>query len=158
MSAERFVMSQRVRPRHCDAQAMVYAGRYHEFCEDAFLGWLEDGGLSYASLRALRVDLVISESRYSFRRPARLDDDLLIAVTGEMTTESSLSTRFEIRRGNEQLATASITYVAVRNGRRCPVPDRLRNLIPHAAPAGKALLDVPQTRRPLPAARKTPRE
>ena len=130
MSTEPFVMSQRVRPRHCDAQAMVYAGRYHEFCEDAFLSWLEDAGLSYASLRALCVDLVISESRYSFRRPARLDDDLLIAVTGEMTTESSLTARFQLRRGNEQLATASITYVAVRDGRRCPVPDRLRNLIP----------------------------
>jgi acyl-CoA thioester hydrolase len=158
MSAEPFVMAQRVRPRHCDAQEMVHAGRYHEFCEDTFLGWLEDAGLSYASLRALSVDLVISESRYSFRRPARLDDDLLIAVTGEMATESSLSTRFEVRRGNEQLATASITYVAVRDGRRCPVPDGLRNLIGFAAPAGKALLDVPQRQRPLPAGRETPRE
>jgi YbgC/YbaW family acyl-CoA thioester hydrolase len=143
MSAEPFVMSQRVRPRHCDAQAMVYAGRYHEFCEDAFLGWLDNAGLSYASLRALNVDLVISESRYSFRRPARLDDDLLVAVTGKMTTESSLATRFEIRRGNEQLATASITYVAVRDGRRCPVPDRLRNLVPNAAPDRKALSQTP---------------
>jgi acyl-CoA thioester hydrolase len=158
MSTEPFVMSQRVRPRHCDAQAMVYAGRYHEFCEDAFLGWLEDAGLSYPSLRALSVDLVISESRYSFRRPARLDDDLRIAVTGEMTTESTLAARFELRRGDELLATASITYVAVRDGRRCPVPDQLRNLIPQAAPDGNALLDASQTPGPLSAAQQTRRE
>jgi YbgC/YbaW family acyl-CoA thioester hydrolase len=85
VTLEPFVVSQRVRPRHCDAQAMVYAGRYHEFCEDAFICWLENLNVSYASLRAQDVDLVISESQYSFRRPARLDDELLIAVTGEMT-------------------------------------------------------------------------
>jgi hypothetical protein len=72
-----------------------------------------------------------------------------------MTTESTLTTLFEIRRGNEQLATASITYVAVRDGRRCPVPDRLRNLIRYAAPDGKALSQTPE---PLSAARETPRE
>ena len=128
-------MSQRVRPRHCDAQAMVYAGRYHEFCEDAFLDWLEHAGLSYAGLRALDVDLVISEARNSYRRPARLDDKLLIAVAAETTSESALSAHFEIRRASDLLATALITYVAVQAGRRCPVPDRLRRLIPPRADA-----------------------
>jgi hypothetical protein len=28
-----------VRPRHCDAQSMVHAARYHEFFEDSFLDW-----------------------------------------------------------------------------------------------------------------------
>ena len=136
MSSSPFVLSQPVRPRHCDAQAMVYAGRYHEFCEDAFLGWLEHLGLPYAGLRALDVDLVISDARYSYRRPGRLDDELLIAVTGETTAQSALTAQFEIRRGGDLLATASIGYVAVRDGRRSPVPDQLRRLIP--APAGAA--------------------
>jgi YbgC/YbaW family acyl-CoA thioester hydrolase len=142
VTTEPFVMSQRVRPRHCDAQAMVYAGRYHEFCEDAFLGWLEHAGVSYAGLRAMDVDLVISEARYSYRRPARLDDALLIAVTGETTAESALTAQFEIRRGDDLLATASISYVAVHDGRRCPVPDGLRRLIPPADPQAEALLDA----------------
>jgi YbgC/YbaW family acyl-CoA thioester hydrolase len=145
VTTEPFVMSQPVRPRHCDAQAMVYAGRYHEFCEDAFLGWLEHVGLSYARLRALDVDLVISDARYSYRRPARLDDELLIAVTAETTAESALAARFEIRRGDDLLATAVIGYVAVRGGRRCPVPDGLRTLIPprpQAAPNAEALIDA----------------
>jgi YbgC/YbaW family acyl-CoA thioester hydrolase len=145
MSSSPFVLSQPVRPRHCDAQAMVYAGRYHEFCEDAFLGWLEHLGLPYAGLRALDVDLVISQARYSYRRPARLDDELLIAVTGETTAESALTAEFEIRRGGDLLATASIGYVAVRGGRRCPVPDQLRRLIPPRAGAdqdAERLLDA----------------
>jgi YbgC/YbaW family acyl-CoA thioester hydrolase len=131
---EPFVMAQRVRPRHCDAQAMVYAGRYHEFCEDAFIGWLEHFRVSYASLRASDVDLVISESRYSYRRPARLDDELLIAVTAEMTTESTLTAHFAIRRGTEPLATAVISYVAVHDGHRTELPDALRSLVSRAAP------------------------
>lgn len=137
MSAEPFVLSQRVRPRHCDAQAMVYAGRYHEFCEDAFLGWLEHVGLPYAGLRARSpgVDLVVSGAQYSYRRPARLDDELLISVTGETTSQSALAARFEIWRGDELVATASISYVAVHDGRRCPVPDELWRLIPQRTPA-----------------------
>jgi acyl-CoA thioester hydrolase len=130
VTLEPFVMSQRVRPRHCDAQAMVYAGRYHEFCEDAFICWLENLNVSYASLRAQDVDLVISESQYSFRRPARLDDELLIAVTGEITSESTLAAHFTVRRGGEPLATAVISYVAVRDGHRCQLPNGLRDQIP----------------------------
>ena len=143
MSSSAFVLSQPVRPRHCDAQAMVYAGRYHEFCEDAFLGWLEHLGLPYAGLRALDVDLVISDARYSYRRPARLDDELLITVTGEATEQSVLTADFEIRRGGDLLATASISYVAVQGGRRCPVPDALRRLVPAgSARDAEALLDA----------------
>jgi acyl-CoA thioester hydrolase len=134
VTLEPFVVSQQVRPRHCDAQAMVYAGRYHEFCEDAFICWLENLNLSYASLRAQGVDLVISESQYSYRRPARLDDELLIAVAGEMTTESTLTAHFTFRRGAELLAAAVISYVAVHDGHRCQLPHGLRDQIPQAAP------------------------
>jgi acyl-CoA thioesterase FadM len=45
-----FVMEHQVRPRHCDAQAMVHAARYHDFYEDAFLGWLEHIGALLSTL------------------------------------------------------------------------------------------------------------
>ena len=128
MSAAAFVVEQQVRPRHCDAQAVVHAGRYHEFCEDAFVGWLEHVGMSYQALRADGVDLVISESRYSYRRPARLDDRLRIAVTGRADSESSLTATFEIGRGEDVLTSAQITYAAVNNGHRCPLPLALQRL------------------------------
>jgi YbgC/YbaW family acyl-CoA thioester hydrolase len=142
VATEPFVVSQQVRPRHCDAQAMVHAGRYHEFCEDAFIGWLEHLDLSYASLRALGVDLVISESRYSYRRPARLDDNLLIAVSGEVTNESTLTARFAVRRVDHLLASAVISYVAVHDGHRCQLPEALWRLIPPAAPDAEPLLEA----------------
>lgn len=120
-----FALSLRVRPRYRDAQGMVYAGRYHEFCEDAFLGMLEQLGIPYRRWREQGVDLVISEAHYCYRRPAHLDDDLYVAVAAEVTTESTVAARFEVGRDGELLATALIRYVAVRESRRCQVPDEL---------------------------------
>jgi YbgC/YbaW family acyl-CoA thioester hydrolase len=142
MAIEPFVIAQKVRPRHCDAQAMVYAGRYHEFCEDAFLGWLDHVKVPYARLRALDADLVISEARYSYRRPARLDDELIIEVTGEITTESTLTARFAVRHGGDLLATAVISYVALHDGHRCELPGELGNQLPRAAPDAESLLEA----------------
>jgi YbgC/YbaW family acyl-CoA thioester hydrolase len=112
---------------------MVYAGRYHEFCEDAFLDMLEHVGAPYRRWRQQGVDLVISEAHYRYHRPAHLDDDLSVAVTIEVTTEFTLTARFEVGNDSQLLATATIHYAAVRDGRRCPVPDELSRVIAAAA-------------------------
>ena len=119
-------IEQRVRPRHCDAQGMVYAPRYHEFCEDALLTWLEQQDKSYAGLRESGVDLVITEVRYSYHRPARLDDLLTITVDPAPIGDSALQARFSIDRDVDHIADAAITFVAVRGGKRCPLPGSLR--------------------------------
>jgi acyl-CoA thioester hydrolase len=141
VTGDRFTINRRVRPRHCDAQAMVYAARYHEFCEDAFLDWLEVNGIPYATLRASGVDLVIAESRYSFRRSAELDDRLHISISGETVAESTLAARFEVRRDEDLLATADVTYVAIHDGRRCALPGPLRRLAPQRSSAGVRILE-----------------
>jgi YbgC/YbaW family acyl-CoA thioester hydrolase len=140
VTGDRFTIKRQVRPRHCDAQAMVYAARYHEFCEDAFLDWLEVTGTPYEALRASGVDLVIADSRYVYRRPAALDDRLDISLSGETVAESTLAARFEVRRDDDVLATADVTYVAVHDGRRCPLPGPLRRLAPRASSAGAQIL------------------
>jgi YbgC/YbaW family acyl-CoA thioester hydrolase len=142
VTVDPFVMEQHVRLHHCDAQAMVHAARYHDFCEDAFFGWLEHIGTPYPTLRAGGVDLVISESRYSYRRPARLDDRLRIAVAGDVVTESTLTVRFEVRRDQEVLATAEITYAAVHGGHRCALPAILQRRGGQRPATAKPLLDA----------------
>jgi len=137
-----FVIEQHVRLHHCDARAMVHAARYHDFCEDAFLGWLEHIGTPYPTLRAGSVELVISESRYSYLRPARLDDRLRVAVAGDVATESTLTARFEVRRDQEVLATADITYVAVHGGCRCALPAILQRRAAPRPMTPKPLLDA----------------
>jgi YbgC/YbaW family acyl-CoA thioester hydrolase len=142
VTVDAFVMEHQVRPRHCDAQAMVHAARYHDFYEDAFLGWLEHIGAPYSTLRASGVDLVISESRYSYRRPARMDDLLRVVVTGEAVTAFTLTASFEVIRDQDVLATAEITYAAVHGDHRGTLPAILsrRTTTPPATAA--SLLDA----------------
>jgi YbgC/YbaW family acyl-CoA thioester hydrolase len=141
VTVDPFVMEHQVHPRHCDAQAMVHAARYYDFYEDAFLGWLDHIGTPYSTLRASGVDLVISESRYSYRRPARLDDRLRIAVTGEAVTAFTLTARFEVSRDQDVLATAEITYAAVHGDQRGTLPAILSRRSSPLAPA-TSLLDA----------------
>jgi acyl-CoA thioester hydrolase len=116
----------RVRPRHCDAQAMVHALRYHEFFEDAVLGWLDDRAGGYRRLRAdAGVDLVIVSSACEYREPARLDDDLDVDCDRERRGRTSLTLRCTVRRGSRVLAIGRITYVCVRDGAPTPLPAHL---------------------------------
>ncbi|MGI5228853.1 hotdog domain-containing protein [Actinoallomurus sp. CA-142502] len=106
----------RVRPRHCDAQGMVYAGRYHEFFEDAFLDWLDEHAGGYARLRAEGVDMVIVSSACDHRRPARLGDPLTVEAGPERTGRTSLTMAFTVRDPGGPVAEGRITYVAVGSG------------------------------------------
>ena len=49
-----------VRPRHCDAQAMMHATRYYEYFEDAFLDWLGARG-GYDAWRCDVLELSVRE-------------------------------------------------------------------------------------------------
>jgi acyl-CoA thioester hydrolase len=117
----------RVRPRHCDAQAMVHAARYHEFFEDAVLDWLDAHAGGYRRLRERTgVDLVIAASGCEYRAPARLDDDLAVDCRPQRVGRTSLTLRCTVRRGEEVLAVGTTTYVCVRAGAPAPVPAVLR--------------------------------
>jgi YbgC/YbaW family acyl-CoA thioester hydrolase len=117
----------RVRPRHCDAQAMVHASRYYEFFEDAFLDWLDEHAGGYRHLRCQdRIDFVIVASGCEYRQPARLDDELTVESRTERVGRTSLTVRFTVRRGRDELAVGHSTYVAVRDGTPAPLPSTLR--------------------------------
>lgn len=60
----------RVRPRHCDAQAVVHASRYYEFFGDAFLDRLDDHMDGHRRLREENtIDLVIVSGGCDYRAP-----------------------------------------------------------------------------------------
>jgi YbgC/YbaW family acyl-CoA thioester hydrolase len=127
------VMSLRVRPRHCDAQAMVYAGRYYEFFEDAFLEWLEEHAGGYARLRSAGADLVVASSGCDYRGPARLDDRLSVETRPARVGRTSLTMSFTIRGPEAVVAAGRITYVAVSaGGGSVPLPQALRGAVEDA--------------------------
>jgi acyl-CoA thioester hydrolase len=111
----------RVRPRHCDAQGMVYAGRYHEFFEDAFLDWLDEHAGGYEGLRSGGVDMVVVASGCEHRRPARLGDRLSIETRPDRAGSTSLTMSFTVRSAEGEVAVGRITYVSAGAGGG-PVP------------------------------------
>jgi YbgC/YbaW family acyl-CoA thioester hydrolase len=112
-----------VRPRHCDAQGMVYAGRYHEFFEDAYLDWLDEHAGGYEALRADGTDLVMAASEYRFRRPARLGERLTVETHPSRAGDTSVTMAFTVTGPAGQIATGRITYVAIGTaGRPVPLP------------------------------------
>jgi YbgC/YbaW family acyl-CoA thioester hydrolase len=116
----------RVRPRHCDAQGMVYAGRYHEFFEDAFLDWLDEHAGGYERLRSGGVDMVVVASGCEHRRPARLGDRLSIETRPDRVGSTSLTMTFTVRGPEGEVAAGRITYVAVEaGGGSVPLPAQL---------------------------------
>jgi TetR/AcrR family tetracycline transcriptional repressor len=118
----------RVRPRHCDAQAMVHATRYYEFFEDAVIDWLAEHAGGYRQLRERAgVDLVIVSSGCEYHEPARLDDDLVVECAPERLGRTSLTLGCKVRRGSTVLAVGRLTYVCVRAGAPVTLPDELRH-------------------------------
>src|SRR3569833_1221576 len=120
------VTAVRVRPRHCDAQGMVYAGRYHEFFEDAFLDWLEDHAGGYTRLRSGGVGMVVVASGCEHRRPARLGGLLEVEARPERVGDTSLTMVFPVTGPEGEVALGRITFVAGgAGGTAVPLPEAL---------------------------------
>jgi YbgC/YbaW family acyl-CoA thioester hydrolase len=114
----------RVRPRHCDAQAMMHAARYYECFEDAFLDWLDARG-GYGRLREEGADLVIKASGCEYHAPARLDQRLAVQTRPARAGTTSLTMTFTLRHADDLVAVGTVTYVCVRDGRPAPLPAML---------------------------------
>jgi acyl-CoA thioesterase FadM/ketosteroid isomerase-like protein len=118
-----------VRPRHCDAQAMLHASRYYEYFEDAFLDWLDAHLGGYAALRATGTDLVVVASGCDHQRAATLTDRLAIDVRPVAAGRTSLSMAFTVRRAHgDVLAVGHTTYVCVSAAGPVALPEHLRAL------------------------------
>lgn len=119
-----------VRPRHCDAQGMVHAGRYQEFFEDAFLDWLEEHAGGYQALRDGGADMVIVASSCRHRRPARLGERLVIDTRPKRAGVTSLTMAFTVEDPAGEVAAGTITYASVgtegdSEGGTVPLPQTL---------------------------------
>lgn len=115
-----------VRPRHCDAQAMLHASRYYEYYEDAILAGLDEHVGGYQKLQQSGVDLVIIESGSRHHLPARLNDVLAIEVRPLALTTSSIKIQFRGVLDTELVALGTTTCVAVNAAGKAPLPESIR--------------------------------
>ncbi|MGH8481941.1 MAG: tol-pal system-associated acyl-CoA thioesterase [Nevskiaceae bacterium] len=111
-----------------DASRVVYHAAYVKYFERARTEWLRGLGFSQHGLHdRLGVVFTVANIDVDFLRPARLDDELRVAVTVEQVRGASLTFRQELFRKGEDgtpLARAQVRVgcVDVTTFRPCPLP------------------------------------
>jgi acyl-CoA thioester hydrolase len=135
-----FRWASRVYWEDTDGGGIVYYGNYLRFLERARTEWLRSLGFSQSELaREPGVLFAVVSLNIEYRRPARLDDELLI--TCEPAVEGAASIRFaqRIYRGADTAltkdgllieASVRVACIDARTLRPKRLPDFLTNAVP----------------------------
>ncbi|HRG14435.1 MAG TPA: tol-pal system-associated acyl-CoA thioesterase [Pseudomonadota bacterium] len=116
MSAAPFVWPARVYYEDTDAGGVVYHARYLHFLERARTEWLRSIGIDQSRLKQERgLVFVVSRLSLSFRRPAKLDDELFASCVLAERRGASLRFTQELRqaKSGELLLDAEVLAACV---------------------------------------------
>jgi len=125
-----------------DASRVVYHAAYVKYFERARTEWLRALGFSQDALHdELGVVFTVANLELDFLRPARLDDELQVAVSVEQVRRASLTFSQDLYRkgeGGTPLARARVRVgcVDVANFRPCAMPEAFMNHLEHKKDAG----------------------
>lgn len=113
----------RVRYVECDPMGVAHHGAYPVWLEIARTELLRRRGAAYRELEAAGVFFVVARMGLRYRKPARYDDLLKVRARLLPTAGVKVEHKYEVRRGEELVATAETTLVCVdRQGKLRPVP------------------------------------
>ena len=118
-----------------DAGGVMYHSNFLNFCERARTEWLRHLTIGRERLQnAFGLMFVVRRATIEWRRPARLDDLLMVETRLQGMGKVRMTLRQTITRGDTLLATVDIEVVAVHMHSFTPVllPDALRALLPAA--------------------------
>ncbi len=121
-----------------DFTGVVYYANYLKFFERARSSFFALAGISHSELleREIPLGFVIRKVEIEYKRPARIDDELLVMTTYDRYKGPRLWVSQEIWRGDEQLTTAYSEAACIDlNGRpRRPTPKMIEKLSPYFLP------------------------
>ena len=126
--ADTYVHELRVRYGECDPQGIVFNANYLLYIDTAFTElWREAVGL-WDDNAELGIDLVVAEAHQRFRAPARFDDVIQIRMQVTRIGTTSITTEFDLFRGDEPLLEAWLRHVCVdrRTWAKTDLPDPIR--------------------------------
>ncbi|KXU37740.1 acyl-CoA thioester hydrolase [Cephaloticoccus primus] len=107
-----------VRYAETDMMGVVYHGSYLPWFEIGRTTLLREQGLPYRSLEEMGYRLPVLEVTAKYLRPAVYDDTLTILTTLREKPVLRIVLEYEVRRGDELLATAKTTHAFIdREGR-----------------------------------------
>jgi acyl-CoA thioester hydrolase len=106
-----FVWELRVRYGECDPQGIVFNPNYLAYFDVAWTElWREAVG-PWQDMAEQGLDAVVAHAELDFRAPARFDDVIAFHVTVERLGATSISSRFEVRRGDALLVEGGVRHV-----------------------------------------------
>lgn len=104
-----------------DAAGIVYYANYLKYFERCRTEWLRALGIDQRQLaREQGLQFVVADLAVEYRRPARLDDELLVDAAIAARARSYLVFVQRARRGAELLARARVKVACVDAGRLAP--------------------------------------
>jgi acyl-CoA thioester hydrolase len=119
--------SLRVRFDEVDTMGIVHHPRYLVYLEIARTEWFRAAGVPYVEVIRSGTHLAVTEVGIRYLRPARYDDEILVRVRLTELGGARLRLDYEIRRGDDLLATAFTRLGAVDTGGRAKrLPEDLR--------------------------------
>ncbi len=114
----------RVRYSETDAMGYLHHANYFNYFEVGRVEMLRAQGGDYRLMEEQGLFLVVVEFRCKYRAPARYDDCLTLITTLSNVTPARLEHDYEVRRGEELLATAHSVLACVNTeGRVQRIPD-----------------------------------
>jgi acyl-CoA thioester hydrolase len=120
-----FVHELRVRYGECDPQGIVFNANYLAYFDVAYTElWREAVG-PWSEMAERGFDSVVAHASLDFRSPARFDDVIGVHLATERLGTTSITTRMEIRRGDELLVEGVVRHVilSLEDWRPAPIPD-----------------------------------
>lgn len=115
-----------VRYAETDMMGVVYHGSYLPWLEVGRTTLLKELGLPYRDLEAQGYYLPVLEVAVKYQRPARYDDTVTIVTTLRERPTLKIHLEYEIKRGDELLATAKTVHAFIdRTGKPVRPPAKV---------------------------------
>ena len=118
----------RVRYGECDLQGIVFNAHYLNYFDTSITDLWRSACGSYQAMLERGVDIVLAEVTVRFRKPARFDDVLTLAVAVTHVGATSIITRHTATHQGELLTEGELRHVLVDRVtvEKTPLPDWLR--------------------------------
>jgi acyl-CoA thioester hydrolase len=117
-----------VRYAETDQMGVVHHSNYVVWLELARTRLCALSGFPYAEIEAMGYFLMVTGVEISYRQPARYGDTVTVVAWGERLMSRGIRFAYEVRKGEELLATGATDHVWVERatGRPARLPEPLR--------------------------------
>jgi acyl-CoA thioester hydrolase len=125
-----FYIEKRIYYHDTDAGGVVYYGSYLEHLEEGRTEYLRSLGIDTAEYARKGIIFPVVRLEIDYKKPALYGDTVRVFSRIEKVGNASVNIIQEVKRGEEALVSARITWACVNNSMKpVRVPEEIRNKI-----------------------------